>query len=105
MGREDAVRNLGQDAKRAREFLVAEQSRFLRRAAAMKLASEVAVSPCDQSAAFKQFQELMDPTAFERDVVESAMSPDSKKEGVPLFGTSFANHYYHGNVFGGRCRY
>ena len=39
----------GQDAKRAREFLVAEQSRFRKRAEAMELASEAAVSPCEQT--------------------------------------------------------
>ena len=78
------------DTGKARAFLVSEQMRFFKRTEVMELASKAAASLRDQSAAFASFQELLDPTAFERSEVESAINLGHRRDAVRLFGYNFA---------------
>ena len=63
----------------ARTFLAEERSRLRVRTEAMELASRAVAAGDDQRAAFAQFQELLDPSSFERSKVESAIRTVQRK--------------------------
>ena len=79
----------------ARAFLAEEQSRLRVRTDAMELAARAVASADDLLSAFAQFQEVLDPSAFERSRVESAIQPVQRSVVVSSHVMPYAVSYTH----------